>query len=87
MRPWGWALAKKGLDIVTPLRLQWYNDIAPESAPITPGTGDTFGPNALVVLVGNSRELWPRFLAAHSADPSIADAKAGPYTRPLTSST
>lgn len=68
------TLATKGLDIVAPLRLQWYNDIAPESAKIAPGGGGAAG-SSLVVLVGNSRELWPRFCDAHDADRAIADAK------------
>jgi hypothetical protein len=67
------SLGRKGLDVVAPLKLQWYNAIAPESAKIAPG--GTEGGNCLVVLVGNSRELWPKFCKAHDTDPGIADAE------------
>ena len=57
-----YALHAKGLDIVVPLRLRWYNDVAPPSSLITPSSGGARG-DALVVLVGNSRALWDPFLA------------------------
>ena len=56
-----------------PLRLRWYNDIAPPSAKIAPG--GRRGDDALVILVGNSRALWPAFCAAHDADPEVGDAE------------
>jgi hypothetical protein len=68
-----YALHAKGLDIVVPLRLRWYNDVAPPSSLITPSSGGARG-DALVVLVGNSRALWPAFCAAHDTDPVIGDA-------------
>ena len=66
------ALAPRGLDVVAPLRLRWYNDVAPPSATIAPAGAR--GDDALVVLVGNSRALWPAFCDAHVADPEIGDA-------------
>ena len=67
------ALRPRGLDVVAPLRLRWYNDIAPPSAKIAPG--GRRGDDALVILVGNSRALWPAFCAAHDADPEVGDAE------------
>lgn len=67
------ALRPRGLDVVAPLRLRWYNDIAPPSAKIAPG--GRLGDDALVILVGNSRALWPAFCAAHDSDPDVGDAE------------
>jgi methylmalonic aciduria homocystinuria type C protein len=67
------ALEANGLDVVAPLRLRWYNDVAPASALIQP-TADGAGDDALAILVGNSRALWPAFTAAHNSDPAIGDA-------------
>ena len=36
---------------------------------------DGAGEDALAVLVGNSRALWPAFTAAHDSDPAIGDAE------------
>jgi methylmalonic aciduria homocystinuria type C protein len=68
------ALEAQGLDIVAPLNLRWYNEVAPETARIAP-TADGAGEDALAVLVGNSRALWPAFTAAHDSDPAIGDAE------------
>ena len=45
----------------------------PPSAKIAPG--GRRGDDALVILVGNSRALWPAFCAAHDADPEVGDAE------------
>ncbi|MDB9924941.1 hypothetical protein OAD67_01630 [bacterium] len=68
------ALAAKGLDIVAPLRLRWYNDVAPGTALIKPMSG-VAGDDALVLLVGNSRALWPAFCAAHDSDAVIGESE------------
>ena len=68
------ALEAQGLDIVAPLNLRWYNEVAPETARIAP-TADGAVEDALAVLVGNSRALWPAFTAAHDSDPAIGDAE------------
>ena len=69
------ALGRKGLDVVAPLQLRWYNDVAPESAKIAVMSGSAVKESALVILVGNSRALWPKFCAAHDTDPTIGDAE------------
>ena len=66
-------LAAAGFDIVAPLKLRWYNEIAPDSAKIAPG--GAMGEDALVILVGNSAALWPVFCDAHNARPEIGDAE------------
>lgn len=66
-------LAAAGFDIVAPLKLRWYNEIAPDSAKIAPG--GAMGEDALVILVGNSAALWPSFCDAHNARPEIGDAE------------
>ena len=65
-------LAGAGFDIVAPLKLRWYNEIAPDSAKIAPG--GAMGDDALVILVGNSKVLWPLFKDAHNSRPEIGDA-------------
>ena len=68
------ALEAQGLDVVAPLNLRWYNEVAPETARVAPAA-DGAGEDALAVLVGNSRALWPAFTAAHDSDPAIGDAE------------
>ena len=68
------ALEAQGLDIVAPLNLRWYNEVAPATARVAP-PADGAGEDALAVLVGNSRALWPAFTAAHDSDPAIGDAE------------
>ncbi|KAI7840304.1 hypothetical protein COHA_006086 [Chlorella ohadii] len=58
------ALARSGIDVVTPLALSWYNDSIPaELGACIPARGAA-GEGALAVLVGNSRALWEPFLDA-----------------------
>ena len=68
------ALEAQGLDVVAPLNLRWYNEVAPETARVAPAAVGA-GEDALAVLVGNSRALWPAFTAAHDSDPAIGDAE------------
>ncbi len=55
--------AAHGFDLVQPFRLSWYND-AIEPAYKLPDFGR---PDALAVLIANSRALWPHFMAAEHA--------------------
>jgi cyanocobalamin reductase (cyanide-eliminating) / alkylcobalamin dealkylase len=57
-------LAPAGIDLVHPLRAAWYNRVVPGYPVPDFGRSD-----ALVVLVGNTRALWTRFLDALRQDP------------------
>jgi methylmalonic aciduria homocystinuria type C protein len=57
-------LAPAGLDLVHPLRAVWYNRVVP-GHPV-PDFGQ---PESLVILVGNTRALWPRFIEALRENP------------------
>ncbi|HTM22812.1 MAG TPA: hypothetical protein VL172_19955 [Kofleriaceae bacterium] len=61
------ALAAAGLDLLQPFQVGWYNDACP-THPL-PDLGDR---HHLGLLIGNSRALWPHFLAARAADPALA---------------
>jgi len=60
-------LAPCGLDLVQPFRVAWYQEACP-THPL-PDLGD---PGHLGLLIGNTRALWPRFLAARAAEPALA---------------
>ena len=62
-------LADAGFDVCAPFATSAYDALRPAGfAPLTPpGTGD-----ALAVLVGNTRALWPKLRAALAADPALA---------------
>lgn len=57
-------LAPAGLDLVHPLRAIWYNRVVRDHPLPDFDRADT-----LVLLVGNTRALWPRFLDALRKDP------------------
>ena len=64
------SLAASGIDVVQPFDVRWYNEyIVSEGLPLKPLT--TFGrkSGAVGVLVGNSKALWPAFLAWLAAQP------------------
>lgn len=61
------ALADAGLDIAHPFDAA---EIARE-----PGLAALGAHGRLGILVGNTRALWPRFLAARRADPELAAAR------------
>lgn len=61
------ALAPAGLDLVQPLSVAWYN-AAVEAAYALPDFGRA---HALGIVVGNTRAMWPRFLAARAADTAL----------------
>ena len=65
-----------GLDLVQLLRVRRYNE-AVQTAYRLPDFGR---PDALAVLIGNTRALWPRFLAALRVDSQLR-AAADPLDR------
>lgn len=80
--------ASVGLDLVQPLRVRWYNE-AVEAAYRLPDCGR---PDALALVIANTRALWPRFLAALRADaglrasPDPLDRYSERHVRAVTSS-
>ncbi len=82
------TLETYGIDIVQPLSLIWYNECLPEHArasqiPLPPSTTATAttsenNDDALTLLIGNSKAIWPKFLACCASDPSILN-----HTHPL----
>lgn len=68
--------APSGLDLVQPFRVDWYNTVVDPTYRLP----DLGRPDALGILIGNTRALWPLFLAALAADPSLRDA-ADPIER------
>ncbi|MEY2932624.1 MAG: hypothetical protein RL033_3373 [Pseudomonadota bacterium] len=64
------ACAAAGFDLVQPLQVGWYNGIVSGSLRL-----DELGsPEHLAVVIGNTRALWPRFLAALRAEPELLAA-------------
>lgn len=61
-------LDRDGLDITATLSVQAYNAAVPHDyAAPTFGRDDTLG-----ILIGNTRALWPAFLASYANDPHVA---------------
>lgn len=59
-----------GFDLLQPLQVGWYNAAVSGSLRL-----DDFGsPSHLAVVIGNTRALWPRFLAALRAQPELLAA-------------
>lgn len=58
-------LRPRGLDLVAPGRVDRYNAVVPPEYRLP----DLGRPDALVVVIGNSRALWPRFIAWLAAEP------------------
>lgn len=65
----GSRCAAAGLDLAQPFQVAWYYRVADDAFRL-PNLGR---PSALGVLVGNTRALWPRFLAALRADARALD--------------
>ena len=67
------SLNKCGLDVVAPLALSWYNDAIPEELRLSvrQSSGAVTADDCLVVIVGNSRQLWPLFLAAYTESADV----------------
>lgn len=70
-----------GFDILIPLCLEWYNedlrDRSPEAYPgshIEPDEGGA-GADALVILVGNTRAVWKKFLESCRNKPLILSSE------------
>jgi len=70
------TLETYGIDIVQPLALSWYNNCLPEHAlasqiPILPPPTEYSNPkdDALTIIIGNSKALWPKFLECCASDP------------------
>jgi methylmalonic aciduria homocystinuria type C protein len=62
--------AMAGLDLVQPFRAGCYDGLV-EPAYRLPDLG---GPDRLAILVGNTRALWPRFIAALRTRPALLEA-------------
>jgi cyanocobalamin reductase (cyanide-eliminating) / alkylcobalamin dealkylase len=63
----GTSCREAGLDIVHPFRLDWFNRRVEPSLRLPDGNR----PEALGLLVGNTRHLWPVFTAAVRARPEL----------------
>lgn len=64
------ACAAGGFDLCAATRAEAYNVRVPDELRVP----DFGRPGALVVVVGNTRALWPAFAQALAADPSLAAA-------------
>jgi len=60
-----------GLDLVSPLRVAWYNDAVEPAYRLS----DLGRPGALAVLIGNTRVLWGRFVEALRRDGGLLEAE------------
>lgn len=76
------TLETYGIDIVQPLALSWYNNCLPEHAlasqiplPPPPPTAEDCGSatkdDPLTLIIGNSKAIWPKFLAYCASNSSI----------------
>lgn len=62
-----------GLDVVSPLALDWYNSCLPHGTPAqVPASGEA-GSQALTLLVGNTKHIWEPFLSACTEHPQLLD--------------
>lgn len=76
------ALAPAGLDLVHAFDAAAYDAVVADHASLTPLA--RFGrAHALAALVGNTRAMWPRFLAAYHSQPDL-QASADPLDRFVT---
>jgi methylmalonic aciduria homocystinuria type C protein len=65
------VLLEAGFDLVAPLQLGWYNQRVDAAFRLT----DFGSPRHLGLVIGNTRALWEKFLAALAADPELARAE------------
>lgn len=70
------ACVARGLDLVQPLQVGWYNDVV-DAAYRLPDFGR---PAGLALVIGNTRALWPRLRDALAIDPLLA-GDANPVDR------
>jgi len=62
------ACARDGFDLVQPLRVGWYNEQVQGSLRL-----EDFGSAGhLALIIGNTRALWPVWLAALASEPELA---------------
>jgi hypothetical protein len=64
------AAARDGFDIVHPFNVVHYNAAAPASQRLA----DHGRRDALGILIGNTRQLWPAFTRAYAADSTLRSA-------------
>jgi hypothetical protein len=64
------AAARAGFDIVHPFNVAHYNSVAMATERLDDGGR----PDALGVLFGNTRQLWPAFTRAYAADTALQSA-------------
>lgn len=62
------ACIEAGLDLVHPFQVAGYNDAAPDAERLD----DLGRPDALGILIGNTRKLWPAFTRAFQTDAVLA---------------
>src|SRR5215471_10736462 len=68
--------SEAGFDLVQPLQVGWYNAQVAGSLKL-----EDFGSDStLALLIGNTRALWPKFLSALRAEPSLLAAPHPLYT-------
>lgn len=58
-----------GLDLIQPLRVAWYNRIVDTAFRLD----DFRRPHALAILIGNTRSLWPHFVASLRTDRALRE--------------
>lgn len=64
------ACEAAGFDLVQPLQVGWYNSAVTGSLRL-----EDFGsPGNLALVIGNTRALWPKFLAALRSEPALLSA-------------
>ena len=68
-------LVARGIDIVVPCDVRWYNaHVAEHALPLRP-LPNFDRPDALCLLIGNSSALWPAFLTWLGAQPDTASVE------------
>lgn len=60
-----------GIDIIHPFDLACYNNYLPKEAASIPSTI----PNAMALLIGNTKLLWPHFIKYMADNPSLIDTE------------
>jgi methylmalonic aciduria homocystinuria type C protein len=68
------AAARVGLDLVQPFNVAHYNQGAPTAEQLD-DLGRSGPGGALGILLGNTRRLWPAFVAACAQDAALANAQ------------
>jgi methylmalonic aciduria homocystinuria type C protein len=71
LRELGPVLSSAGFDLLTPLQVGWYNQRVTAAFRLA----DWGSPRNLGLVMGNTRALWAKFLAALAADAELARAE------------